>query len=107
MTEMKYSQDWSGMKTEEKLGILKKAFEGAAALPNQVVADSLHGEAEIGVLENSDGKYTSYEIEDNRIVWICGECGKTTSFGTKIEHTAAGGNRYYENHAPDYHPASK
>jgi len=102
---MKYSQDWSGVGWKQKVEILKEAFEDLAAPPNQVVADAVHGQAAVSVFDNSRGAYTAYQVEDNLIFWICGKCGKTTSFRTEIEYKAGGGDFYYNLHAPGNHPA--
>ena len=105
MSETKYSQDWSGLRWKQIVEILGEAFEDLAAPPNQVVADAVHGQAEVSVFENSRGQYTAYKVEYNPIFWICGKCGKTTSFKTELEYKAGGGDYYYNLHAPGNHPA--
>ena len=107
--ELKYSQDWSGLKWQEKVDIIKSVFEmldpsfiGVAAPPNQVVADSLHGNAEVSVLEIVTGKYTAYKIEDNLIIWICNQCGFSTTFGSEKQYRA-GAESEYQQHSSAAH----
>ena len=97
---MKISRNWDKMDSEDQLNVLEDAFESMPALPNQAVLLMLHGNIEVSSVDEDEERYTGYQAGANGIVWICANCGHSTTFQSMDDYVA-GAPSVYQQHLPD------